>query len=170
MTKHTAYRARPLQALFAALAILAVSLVAAAPQASASSPDPACNYDGRSYNACLSFEFNAYGWANPHVGLDVWMPEQYARDIVACGANFQASLWGDDPGPDQFIRSLSVAPGWPIAQSTGLAVNFWGPLIADNQLNEDEDSDDELYARISFYDCHTGGTRNFTTGIYRGYF
>ena len=98
------------------------------------------------------------------------MPEQYAREIVACGAHLQASLWGDDPGPDQFIRSLSIAPGWPIAQSTGLAVNFWGPLLDPRVLNEDEDSDDELYARISFLDCHTGAYRNFTTGIFRGYF
>ena len=45
------------------LAIIAASLLAAAPQASAN----ACNYDGRSFNACLRFDWAECGYYRVHV-------------------------------------------------------------------------------------------------------
>jgi hypothetical protein len=182
MTKHRAFRARPLRALAAFAAVLgivaATSLAAAAPPASAASNMRCNNDNGLSFNACLSFDYLGYGWWDAHVGIDVYMPEYYARAIVACGnSNFKASLRGDDGkgANDPVIRELSVVPGWPRADSTGIAAELIGPNLGD-ELNEDDDSQDELYARVSFYDCHTGDTRDrtgetrFTTGIIRGNF
>jgi hypothetical protein len=165
MTKRSTFKARALGALAAALAIVAVSLVVAAPPASA---EMRCNGDGDTFNACLHFEWLGYGWLEPHVGMDVYMPEQHARDILAYGANFKASLWGDDGGgsDDDFILPLSVAPSWPIADSTGMAVEFVGRGV--NEALDEDDGVDELYARVSFRDPFTGVTREFRTGVIRG--
>jgi hypothetical protein len=166
MTQHRTFRARPLRAV-AALAIVAASLLAAAPSASAT--DNACNYDNITFNACLRFDYADYFWWHAHAGIDVYLPEQYGREIVACGANFQASLWGDDGANDQFIRDLVIKPGWPAAGPTGIGAEFDAQYLHGSDLDED-DGEDELYARISYFDCHTGLTRNFVTGTIRGDF
>jgi hypothetical protein len=158
MTKRPTYRARALMALAAALAIAAVALAPAASRASAATSDPHCNYDGRTFNACISFEYLGYYWYNAHVGLDIWLPEQYAREAIACGQNFTASLWADG----HYVRDLAVAPGWPIAQASGIAVQFIGAYVYGDLLSEDK-----IYARISFNDCHTNVPRTFTTGVIR---
>ena len=140
-------RSRPRQVLAAALAILAVSFITAAPRASAATSN--CNYDGRTFLACLSLDYQGYLWSDAYVDLDVTLPPQYASEIVACGADLKASLWGDDGGgsDDDFIRTFVVTPGWPVA----------------TKLDED-DGTDEIYARVSYWDCHTGLTRSFRTG------
>jgi hypothetical protein len=174
MTNHHIFRARPLRALTAlaaALTLVAASLAAAAPPASAASTDKACNYDFVTFNACLHFDDRRFGWWDAQVGIDVYMPEQYAREILACGANFRASLWAADDGwGDDFITNLVLKPGWPrlITPPTGIGAEFTVPVTS-HQLDED-DGRDELYARISFYDCHTGATRQFRTGTVVGYF
>jgi hypothetical protein len=175
MTKHHTPLARPLRALAALAAAMAI--VAATSLAVAAAPASAammrCNGDnGRSFNACLSFDYLDYLWWDAHVGIDVYMPEQYGREIIACGADFKASLRGDDGkgANDPVIRELSIVPGWPIADSTGIAAELIGPSLYNDKLDEDDDSEDELYARVSFYDCHTGWTRNFTTGTIRANF
>ena len=171
MTKHRTSRARPLRALAAlaaALGILAAtSLAAAAPPASAN-VEMRCNGDNDTFNACLHFEWLGYGNLEPHVGLDVYMPEQHARDILAYGANFKGSLWGDDGGgsKDDLLKPLYVAPGWPIADSTGMAVEFLGRSV--NEELDEDDGEDELYARVSFRDPDSGVTREFRTGTIRG--
>ena len=180
MIKRFTYRARALGALAAALAIVVVSLLAGASPASADDgPYPApsaddgphCNHDRR-FNACLSFdgrEFNFY--QDAYVGIDVYMPEQSARDIVACGADFKATLRGDDGkgvGKDDHnpvIRYLVLQDGWPITDSTGIAAEFMADDVSDAELDEDDsDPDDEIYARVSFYNCITGQTEYFNTG------
>ena len=169
MTKHRIFRARPLRALAAALAIVAASLAAAAPQASAGLME--CNYEVGTYNACLSTEAFHFGWFDARVGIDVYLPEQWGREIVACGARFKASLRGDDGKGtnDQVIRQLSLVPGWPVASSAGIAAEFIGPDLQGSDLDEDKGSDtDEPYARISYYDCHTGLTREFVSGVLKG--
>jgi hypothetical protein len=171
MTYHRIFRARPpraLAALSAALAIVATS-VAAAPPASAASTPNACRSVVGTVNACLRFDDRGFGWWDAQVGIDVYMPAQYGREILACGADFRASLWGDDGGNDQLISNLVIKPGWPQpADAGGISAEFTVPVFS-SQLDED-DGQDELYARISFSDCHTGWTRRFVTGTIRGYF
>jgi len=101
--------------------------------------------------------------------------EQYGREIITapCNANFKASLRGDDGKGfnDPVIRNLVIEPGWPIADSTGIAAELIGPSLFTHELDEDDnDHEDELYARVSYRDCHTGLTRDFTTGIIRANF
>lgn len=176
MTNHRTLRARARRALAAALAIVATSLLAAAPPAPASATDMKCNGDnGVSFNACLKFDPAGSSWWDAHVGIDVYMPEQYGREILACGAQFRASVWGDDgasgvSGHDHYISSLGIKPGWPAAGPTGIGAEFGAPIHG-YYLDEDRGSDtDELYARVSYYDCHNGQTRSFVTGIVRGDF
>jgi hypothetical protein len=159
--------------VFAALAVIAASLAVAAPQASADTPvltgRQGCNYDGVSFYACHLITWSPIAtWYYDDVALlHVNMPEQYAREIVACGARFDASLWGNDgnggmDSEDDFIRPAQLDPGWPQANQYGLEAHFSALTIAGHQLDED-DGTDEIYVRISFYDCHTGVTRTFMT-------
>jgi len=161
MTKH--HNARPLRALVAMLAIIAAYLLAAAPQASATP----CNYDGRTFNACLRFDWAEYGYLRTHVGLDVFMGQRYAQEIVDCSHNFSASLWGDDGSSDQFIVPLQLKPGWPAAGPVGLGAEFTSARLGP-QLDEDRGGDDdELYARIQFYD-RFANLRTYYTGTIKG--
>ena len=170
MTIHRTLQTRPIRTLAAALAIAIASLVAAAVPASASPLDNHCNFD-RSSNSCLRFTGSTsfFHW-DAHVGIDVHMPEQYGREILACGADFRASLWGEDGNTDQFIRNLQLKPGWPAGGTGGIAAEFITRLLRPAEMNEDTNGEDELYVRITFYDCHTGVTRPFTTGIVRASF
>jgi hypothetical protein len=111
--------------LFAVPAIAGVVLaftIAASP-AYASATDMACNYDYVTFNACLSFQETdpVNNMWRARVGLDALMPERYAQEIVAYGAGFRATLWGDDNGQGTFIADLSVSPGWPFAGSDRLS-------------------------------------------------
>jgi hypothetical protein len=156
------------RAASAAVLVAAASLLAAPPPASADLLY--CNYDYVSFNACLDLEpIGLSDLNNAHVGLDVLMPEQYGREILQCPGNgyFAASLWGDDGGgsSDDFIRNLVLSPGWPAGGTSGIGAEFIGADIRPNELDED-DGEDEVYAKISFYDCHTGITREFRTGTW----
>jgi len=171
--KHSTYGARPLGALAAALAVVAIFLLAAAPRASADlASDPHCNpIEGAQYSACLSLPYRGYLWWDAQVDVTVYLPEQYGREVVACDPDFRAVLWGDDGGgsQDDEIRHLWVGPGWPVAQSYGISAALFAQSIYDSQLDED-DGTDELYARVSYFDCHTGLRRYFRTGTITGNF
>ena len=158
---------RPLRALTVVFAIAGAAFAIATPRASALGPN--CNYDGWSFNACLSLTGStSYFYWDAHVGIDVKLPEQYGREVLACGADFRASLWGDDGGSgDDFIRNLILSPGWPAAGPDGIGAEFTARLIDSADLDED-DGNDEVYARVSFRDCHTGFIRNFRTGAFTG--
>jgi hypothetical protein len=157
--------AGPVRALAAALAVIAVSLAVAVPRASANQPiggsSPACHYDGFSYYACLNqFEYVGFLWYNASAYWHINMSEEYAREIINCqgGPQFTAALYGNDDGPgpdssDDYIRGMSVAPGWPRADSTGLEVHFFVPNIYYTDLDED-DGTDELFAQMSYWDCN----------------
>jgi hypothetical protein len=79
-------------------------------------------------------------------------------------------LWGDDGGgsKDDEIRHLWVGLGWPIAQSYGISAVLFAQTISDSDLDE-VDGVDGLYARVSYWDCHTG-LRRFRTGTIVGRF
>src|SRR4051794_22202995 len=179
MTYHRTFRTRARWALAAALATVVTSLAAATtpPPASAAATDMECNFEIHNYNSCLKFTRDGTFWWNTYVGQDVYLPAQYAREIIACGVRYRASLWGDDGAPgesydDQFIANLGIAPGWPRAESSpgGISVEFSTPLFG-FYLDEDRGADpDELYARISFYDCNAQKTLTFVTGTVQGDF
>src|SRR3954447_3322560 len=158
------------RAVAAAFAILAFSSVAAAPKASASLQ--ACNYD-QTFNACVRFDDKGYLWWSATAGIDVHMPRQYAQEIIDCGtSSFHASLWGDDGGgnSDDFISNLPLVAGWPVASANDLSAELTLPFIYSTALDEDDPGEDEVYAKISYYDCHTRLTQNFRTGVHHGFF
>lgn len=173
MTKHSTWSPRRLRTLVAALGIVAVSLVAVTPQASAAPHrgNRICALTIGTSNACLRLDYMDFGWWDAHSGVDVYMPEQYGREIVACGARFRAELWTDDGGgsKDDRIRDhMPIDPGFPISTPDGIRANFTLPNLM-TELDEDSGTDtDEIYARISFWDCHTGLTRSFRTGTVKG--
>jgi hypothetical protein len=157
---------RPLRTLAAALAVIGVALVAAAPRAFAA--DMACNYDS-TFNACLSFDYLDYLWYDVHVGVDVHMAED-ARAIIRCGGNFTAELKGDDGSNNgEHITDLALAPGWPSAGPDGLGVEFVTRYVNSSQLDED-DGRDELHAKITYFDCNTRLTNTLWTSDIVGYF
>jgi hypothetical protein len=138
--------------------------------ASADVNDMACNYDHITFNACLDFRSTAdVNTLIGHVGLDSYMSEGYAQEIVSHGAAFRASLWGDDGGNDRWLADLAVVPGWPASGPDGLGADLSAALYR-GDLNEDTDSEDEIYAKVSYFDYHTGRTKIFRTGTVHGDF
>jgi hypothetical protein len=155
-----------------AIAGVMLAFTVAASPAYAGTTDLACNYDYVTFNACLNFQETdpANDMWSANVGLDALMPERYAQEIVAYGAGFRATLWGDDNGQGTFIADLSISPGWPLAGSDRLSGHLTATLTRE-QLNEDANYDeDELYAIVSYFDYHTGTTKVFRTGTVHGYF
>lgn len=159
-------------AAFAAAGVLAVQIAGAGP-ASADTFDLACNYDDIS-NACLNFQnVGEVDRLNAHVGLDWHMPQQDAQDIVDRGGDFQAQLFADDHGRRTLLADLSVMPGWPSAGPDGLGVEFLvTSLQRANFLDEDpgQPDQDELVARITFWNARESKLEVFTTGIVHGDF
>jgi hypothetical protein len=173
LTNYSTWGARPLRTLAAAVGIVAVSLLAMAPAGSAQTirGDRSCALVISTSLACLRLDYVGFGYWDAHSGIDVYMPEQYGREIVACGARFRAELWTDDGGgsKDDRIRDhMPIIPGSPVSTPDGIRANFTLPTLR-TELDEDSGTDtDEIYARISFYDCHTGLTRSFRTGTVKG--
>ncbi|SRR6266581_4438153 len=130
--------------------------------------DLACNYDYVTFNACLNFQdLGEPDALNAHVGLDAFMPERYAQEIVSYGAGFRASLWSTANGRDQFIADLDVMPGWPAAGADGLGAEL-SASVARGQLNVNASGDDAVYAIVSYFDYHTGSVKVFRTGTVHG--
>jgi hypothetical protein len=164
---------RILATLAAALVIGAASLAATAPSASADSIGNACSFNVRTHNACLRFDDLGQGEWDAVAAIDVHLPEQYGREIIACGADFKASLFGDDGGfgQDDFITNLVLKPGFPSVATDGppgIGAEFSVPAFS-FQLDEDQ-GEDELYAVISYFDCHSHATSAFRTGTVHHFF
>jgi len=164
-----------LSRLLAAPAVAGAMLLAQAAgisPAQASTGDLACNYDFVTFNACLHFTNTGLNQWRAHVGLDQVMSQQYAQEIVNHGAAFRATLWGDDGGGKrQFLANMTVAPGWPAAGPDGLGAELIADLPA-STLNEDTagGDEDEIYAIVSYFDFHNGGTISHPTGTVHGQF
>ena len=136
-------------------AIMAAQFVSIEP-AHAAIDDLACHYDHVSFNACLDFEdVGEAGKLNAHIGLDEFMSQAHASDLIGDGTDFRASLWADDDR-DQFIADLTLVPGWPTAEVGGLGAAFIGTGLSRAVLNEDAGDKDEIYAKISYFDHHRG--------------
>jgi hypothetical protein len=163
-----------LKRLFAAAAIVGGLVVA---QATAVTPafadinDLACHYDYVTFNACLNFaNTDDINVLTASAGLDSFMNQTYAQEIIDHGGVFRASLWSDDNGTGHYISDLSLSPGWPQAQSDRLSVRLSATVSRGGALDEDFEDVDEIYAQISYFDYHFGTTKIFRTGIVHGDF
>lgn len=162
MTK--SWRAR-LTGTLSALAMTAGLLTATTTPASADAM--ACNYDGVTFNACLTIDYAGSGRWNVRVGFDRYLPRAYADAILACPGrgSFSAALWGNDGGhpKDTKIGNLYLTAGWPRSGSNpdGLFAQFYGNGM---NLNEDSDGTDEIYAEVKYTDCYNGYTFTYRTG------
>jgi hypothetical protein len=127
----------------------------------------ACNYDYQTFNACLDFQSVADGVWNAHVGLDAFMPERHAQEIVSYGAGFRATLFNSR---GQFIAYLSILPGWPAAGPDALAAELAADGLTRDVLDENPYGEDAFYAVVSYFDFHQHQSQWFTTGTVRGEF
>ena len=175
MTNDRSFIARRLRALAAGVAVAAAALLTAAPSASAG--PMACNYDGATFNACVSYEsYSPYtlSYYNFAAGFDHYMNPERARYILEplppCASNFQAHLWGEDGASDQYIRPLQMNPGYPALLSAGLTAHWHGDATSADQLDEDHGDDrDEVFARISYIDCYGGYKVEKDSGLILGH-
>jgi hypothetical protein len=95
------------------------------------------------------------------------MPTQSVTRSASVGkAEVLGALWGDDGGgsSDDKITDLVLQPGGPSAGPTGLGVELALPNLYETRLDEDDDGEDEIYARVSYFDCDTRLTQTFRTG------
>jgi hypothetical protein len=165
----TSWRTR-LMGILAVLAMTAGLFITTTAPASAAAM--ACNYDGFSFNACLTIEYAGNGKWDVSVGFDRYLPKSYTDEILACpggGAVFSV-LWGDDGGhPEDDDRgSIPLIGGFPRSGSNpdGLFAGFFRPGM---NLDED-DGTDEVYAEITYFDCHNGQWFTYRTGTHVGKF
>jgi hypothetical protein len=159
---------RLLAAPVAASGIFLAQVISAGPAAADTISDPHCNYDFITFNACLSFGFGAdRNTLVPLVGLDSITSESHARDVVADirsgNAPVFAQLIGDDgPGHEQILANLPISPGWPGAGPGGLGIE-WSASLYRGVLDEDKNDQDEVFARVGYWDFQFGW-QIFTTG------
>ena len=102
------------------------------------------------------------------------MPEQNARDILACNPDFRASLWGDDGAPraelsDDHIRDLDIQPGWPIADSTGIAAEFIARDLYRSELDEEQPRRPDLRPCLVLR-LQRRPDREYTTGYFADWY
>lgn len=163
-----------LLAAAAAAGVLVLAQVAGAGPARADTFDLACNYDYVRFNACLHFaNVGEVDRLDAHVALDRHFPQRYAQEIVDYGADFRAQLWAEDGGQARFLTELTIVPGWPAAGPDGLGAELVAAsLQRGNFLDEDpgQPDQDELFARVSYFNFHTDQTEEFRTGTVRGDF
>lgn len=161
------WRTRVMGAL-AGLAMIAGVLTATSTPASAAAQ--ACNYDFVSFNACLTIEYAGNARWDVTVGLDRHMPKSYADEILRCGSGMFAELWGDDGGhpDDDDLGTVWLRPGSPNTGSNpeGMFADFFR---AGMNLDEDNGTD-EVYAEITYFDCHVGQWFTYRTGTLTGNF
>jgi hypothetical protein len=151
-----------------AMAGLAIASGALALTGSAASADgPACRYDSQR-NACLwvTETWPGSGFYAVHIGIDVYMNQEQANDILARGGGFSAKVMGDDPSYDDLLFHLDV-----LSQGVaphGLSAEFH-TTVPGSWLDEDWDGRDELYATVVL--TNPGWSpRSFTTGQLTGHF
>ncbi|MBG0568624.1 hypothetical protein [Actinoplanes aureus] len=120
--------------------------------AQAAPSDPHCNYDFRTFNACLRFfgtgQLNEW---RAVAGQDAFMSQRSAQEKIDHGTNFRAQLFGDDGNRRTLLADLFLAPGWPAAGPGGLSAELTRVLHG-STLNEDTDGNDEIYAEITYWD------------------
>jgi hypothetical protein len=151
------------------LAVPAVALAAGLASAFVATPaqaavlDQACTPKTPIYHACLTAAstsiLNEYKIT---AGLDSFMPQWYAQQIIDGGGTFWAHLYADDPGSnDTHVAEMPLA--WVSAGPEGLGQEhvIW---LGCSKLNEDSGVD-EFYADISWRDPHSGVVTTRRTAV-----
>ncbi|MFI5497040.1 hypothetical protein [Actinoplanes sp. NPDC051859] len=162
----TTVRTRLMGAVTGAALAAGVLTATAAPASAAAIK---CAADDR-YTGCLTIEYAGDQRWDVLVGFDRYLPEAYAREIIACpgAGRLTAKIMGSDPSnSDDDLGLAYLKSGWPKAGPRGLSAEFSRSSM---NLNEDSGEADEVYAEISYYDCHTGLTQSFKTGLHKGKF
>jgi hypothetical protein len=148
-----------LGAVLAAAGLATAATLAPASPASAAST---CR-SGTGWVNCFSITGNAF--PNVHIGIDVYMSPQDAQSILDCpGTEFSAKIWGSDTFSDDFLFNMPLSAAWVFNEGglSGLSAEF-GTTVDAKHLDEDWDSDDDVYGQIKLRDCRTGLTRTFNT-------
>jgi hypothetical protein len=142
---------RRIAQLIAALAILTGLSVATEGTAMATNVgEQACNY-GSQYNACLLITNLGSNMYRVHVGIDIYMSQQDAQNLIGAGSVPVVGLYGDDGSStaNDFLTSgFSIAEppvAWAQGWSAGFTIDVNGSL-----LNED-DGIDEIIATMRLY-------------------
>jgi hypothetical protein len=160
-----------LKRLFAAAAIaggLVLAQAAVVTPAFADAFDMACNYDHVTFNACLNFTpTDQITVMTAHAGLDSFMSQGYAQQIIDHGGPFKATLWTDR---GVYLADLSISYGWALSESDRLSIRLGGDIRLGGAIDENRDGYDGVYAQVSYFDYHIGTTKIFRTGIVRGEF
>jgi hypothetical protein len=132
----------------------------------ASAAGPYCHYNGQ-YNACLWVTETSPGSDvyEVHIGIDVYMSQGQASDILARGGGFYARAMGDDPSYDNLL--FYVDRQYQTLAPHGLSAEFH-KTVSGAKLNEDW-GQDEVYGSIGL--TNPGwGTLWYSTGVISGDF
>jgi hypothetical protein len=137
---------------------------ATAGAAMAATFEPPCKSQSNSYIVCFSIKQSGVSnFFDVHVGIDVYMSQQDAQNIIdAPGEPFVAKLMADDPFFDNFIEWIDVS--WVATWERGLSAEFDGAARAD-QLDEDWDGHDEVFARVVLNIQSSDITRTFDSNV-----
>jgi hypothetical protein len=95
-------------------------------------------------------------------GLDSYMSQQYAQEVIDRGGSYLARLYADDSGSNDVLLA-TIPLSWAAAGAAGLGQEhvIW---LGCSKLNEDKDGKDEIYADISWFDPHNGQWTTRRTG------
>jgi len=152
---------RRLTQFIAALAIVTGMSVATAGTASAANVGEwACDYNSY-HNSCLYIANLGGNMYSVHVGIDIYMSQQDAQNIINSGFRPTAALYGDDGSLN--YRTTIPLTGNPTAWSGGYSDEF-DKVVSGSLLNEDDDGVDEIIAKVSQYFPAAQRTVTYKTG------
>jgi hypothetical protein len=93
-----------------------------------------------------------------HVGIDVYMSQHDAQNIVDDGGVIWAVAWGADPVSDDYLQGIGRTRVW--SWERGLSAEFEESIYG-GTLDEDFPDADEVYALVNLYLGESGRTRTF---------
>jgi hypothetical protein len=144
------------------IAMAMVVATAGAALAAAGIGTQTCRSEANRYTICfLISQIGVSRDFHVHLGIDIIMSQRDAQNIIdAPGEEFSATLYGEDTFFDDTIKSFNVS--WSSAWEGGLSAEL-DTTASGEQLDEDWDGDDELFAILRLYIPSTGATRSFRT-------
>jgi hypothetical protein len=144
------------------LAVVATVATAGTSAAAARLHQETCRGERGQYDICLLITDDPDPARSNHylvrVGIDVFMAQRDAQNIVDDGAVISAVLWGSDPFADDYLEGITRMRVW--VTDRGLSAEF-ERSVSGETLSEDEPDGDELYALVTLRFSATGLTRTF---------